>query len=540
MAIQAEFNSERPPDLAEALHAGEVSLGSFFDHAPFQMGITELTQDHDMLLVRVNHAAAASMGFTAEGARGKRISELGLPGPHRGVWLDEYMQALQSRSPVHFEHASGLPGGEKWWAVTLAYIGTGPSGQSRFSYVSQDITRRRQDEKTQAALLRISEAAQSAPTLPELFRQIHEIIGELLPARNFFVALYDEKKDELTFPYYVDEYDSAPEPRKLDDGTLSGRVIQTGQALLFTPDTPNEGIHEELTVIGTASLDWLGVPLKSQSQTLGALVVQSYAGDVRYGEKDKTLLEFVSGQVGTAIMRKLAEEAILASETRFRLLFEQNLAGVFRTLPDGRIMECNEAFARMLGYESRADIMAVNTRLLYADPGDRASFMTDIRAHGSINNSVTCLKRKDGKPVWCMETVNLLRNEQGEPEVFQGTLIDFSDRKHTEEALRLSETRLEEAQRVAHLGSWNWDIGSNTLSWSDELCRIYALDPEQHKPDFNDFLSRVHPDDRNNVQAVVDQALVDRAPFSHESRILLPDGLMGLVRRVWESFVRRA
>src|SRR5204862_4148962 len=79
----------------------------------------------------------------------------------------------------------------------------------------RDITEHVRDTRMQAALHRISEAAHHADELPELFPRIHETIGELLPARNFFVALYDAGVDELSFPYFVDEFDPHPEPRKL-------------------------------------------------------------------------------------------------------------------------------------------------------------------------------------------------------------------------------------------------------------------------------------------------------------------------------------
>ncbi|WP_159015881.1 EAL domain-containing protein [Cognatiluteimonas profundi] len=387
-----------------------------------------------------------------------------------------------------------------------------------------DMTERKVGEQTQAALHHISEAAQTASTLPELFRSIHAIIGELLPAENFFVALYDERKDELTFPYYVDEHDGAPAPQGLDDGTLAGRVIRLGEALLFTPETPRAGSHEELAVVGTDSMDWLGVPLKSQSKTIGALVVQSYSGKVRYTEKHKALLDFVSGQVAAAIVRKQSEEALRASEARFRLLFEQNLAGVFRTLPDGLIIDCNDAFAQMLGYGSRAEILGTNSTSLYFEQEDRDSYLSELRARGALINFVARLRRKDGRELWGMETVNLIRNEQGEPEVIQGTLVDFTDRKHAEEALHLSESRLEEAQRLAHLGSWNWDLSSLSLSWSDELCRIFGVDPASHLPSYEDFLGRIHPDDRAFVETLVAQALKDLKPRSYEARIIRPDG----------------
>jgi diguanylate cyclase (GGDEF)-like protein/PAS domain S-box-containing protein len=374
-------------------------LRSFFDGAPFQMGITELTADHDLLLVSVNPATAASTGKAIEELEGKRIGELGLTGPRKGVWLEQYLRALSTGRAVNFEQASNVPGSDQWWQVTLTHLGTGPSGQPRFSYVVQDITQRKRDERTQVALYRISEAAQSEATLSTLFPRIHEIVGELLPARNFFVALYDRGRDELTFPYYVDEHDVPPPASRLDEGTLSGRVVQLGQALLFTPDTPNEGVYREEGFVGTPSSHWLGVPLKTKSGTIGALVVQSYTGEVRYREADKTLLEFVSGQVAAAIERKQAEEA-----------------------------------------------------------------------------------------------------------------------------LRLSEWRLEEAQRLAQLGSWNWDRASRTLTWSDELCRIYGLDPATHRASYEDFLARMPPADRAGMTGLFARAFETRQPFSVETRIVRPDG----------------
>ena len=177
--------------------------------------------------------------------------------------------------------------------------------------IARDVTARKRAEAMQAALLAISEAAHTATDLSDLFKQIHLIIGGLLPARNFFVALYDRERDVLSFPYFVDEHDDTPAPRPLGTGTLSAEVIRTGEALLL-----KAGMQERLppwvrTIIGSESLDWLGVPLQSQQRTLGALVVQSYSGDTRYTEQDKQLLQFVSAQVATAIERK-------QNETRLR------------------------------------------------------------------------------------------------------------------------------------------------------------------------------------------------------------------------------
>lgn len=170
--------------------------------------------------------------------------------------------------------------------------------------VARDVTERKRAESMQAALYAVSEAAHTAEDLLALFRQVHQIVGGLLPAVNFFVALYDNAKDELSFPYYVDAQHEAPAPRPLDSGTLSAEVIRSGQAMLLRADTaPNLPTRVKLD-LGRNSLDWLGVPLQTQRGPIGVLVVQSYTGDVRYTEQDLELLQFVSTQVATAIERK--------------------------------------------------------------------------------------------------------------------------------------------------------------------------------------------------------------------------------------------
>lgn len=173
--------------------------------------------------------------------------------------------------------------------------------------VARDITELKRAESMQVALHAISEAAHLAKDLLSLFRQIHRVIGKLLPAENFFVALYDKAHDELSFPYFVDQYDEKPAPRRLDSGTLSAEVIRSQQALLLTPDSQTTLPETVRSIIGRDALDWLGVPLASSNGVVGALVVQSYSGDVRYTESDKSLLQFVSTQVAAAIERKQTE-----------------------------------------------------------------------------------------------------------------------------------------------------------------------------------------------------------------------------------------
>ena len=103
-------------------------------------------------------------------------------------------------------------------------------------------------------------------------------------------------------------------------------------------------------------------------------------------------------------------------------------------------------------------------------------------------------------------------------------LAGIIERKRTEEALRKSEASLVEAQRIAHLGNWDWDITNNELRWSDEIYRIFGLAPQQFGATYEAFLNSVHPDDRELVTESVNEALYESKPYSVDHRIVLPDG----------------
>ncbi|APE31903.1 diguanylate cyclase [Halomonas aestuarii] len=162
--------------------------------------------------------------------------------------------------------------------------------------VARDITELKHAERMQGAIYRISEAAHDADRLADLYPHVHRIIGELLPAENFFVVLSDPALERISFPYFVDEREGDPGVQKLDARPRIAEVIRTGKPLL----APASSDHP----------DWLGVPLMTRSGVMGALVLKTYAEGVHYSGEDRELLQFVSTQVATAIERKQAESRL--------------------------------------------------------------------------------------------------------------------------------------------------------------------------------------------------------------------------------------
>ena len=206
------------------------------------------------------------------------------------------------------------------------------------------------DEAVQRAIYRISEAAHSADNLAELYKAIHTIVGELMPADNFYFALYDPQRDVLDFAYFVDQYDQAPQPKRPGRG-LTEHVLRSGEPLLAAPDVFEKLVDAgEVESIGAPSIDWLGVPLKARGETFGVLVVQTYTEGMRYTEQDKHILVFVSHQVAAAIERQRANKALRQSEIRYRTIFETTGTATAIVAEDTSLSLVNQEFAELAGF----------------------------------------------------------------------------------------------------------------------------------------------------------------------------------------------
>jgi PAS domain S-box-containing protein len=177
----------------------------------------------------------------------------------------------------------------------------------------RDITDRRRAETIQNAVYKISEIANMATGLDDLFRSIHAVISGLMPAVNFYISLYDPDTKMISFPYFVDEFDAAPAPQPVGRG-LTDYVLLRGEPLLADPQKFMELEKAgDVKSIGAPSIDWLGIPLKIKDKTIGVMVVQTYTEGVRYRQEDRDILMFVSTQIALTIEKKRAEETLKAS-----------------------------------------------------------------------------------------------------------------------------------------------------------------------------------------------------------------------------------
>ena len=190
-------------------------------------------------------------------------------------------------------------------------------------------------EKLQHALYQIASLPTVEVDMNQLYRKIHEIVGQLFYARNIFIALFDEDEYQISFPYFIDEKDTTID--KLDgvslplgDG-LSSYVIKTRKAQLLSSEDAKELIKagQIKEVLGASDFtSWLGAPMISKHAVLGIIVIQSYDPDILYSPKDLKVLQFVADQVAiameNAINSKQRREAQVKLAEQHRVLEQQN------------------------------------------------------------------------------------------------------------------------------------------------------------------------------------------------------------------------
>src|SRR5690606_18484908 len=195
-----------------------------------------------------------------------------------------------------------------------------------------EIVERQRAERLQRALYRITELSVTAGSLERFYADVHNVVGELLYARNFYIALLTPEGDQIEFPYSVDERDAARVTRKLTKG-LTEYVILHGEPLLADrariaelEATGNVRSH------GALAHSWLGVPLLRDSTVVGAIAVQTYTPEISFTPRDQELLTFVAHQRRGRLARKGGQENLKAAhaerayrvETRARELANAN------------------------------------------------------------------------------------------------------------------------------------------------------------------------------------------------------------------------
>ncbi len=313
--------------------------------------------------------------------------------------------------------------------------------------LEEEAARSRRFERINRAFFQIASSISLADSLAEVFASIHRSLATVIDTTNFYIALYDEAGDTITFPYSVDAVDLIRLPIKgIRAGeSLTARVIASRQPLLISREEilGLQALTESPIVRGNIPRVWLGVPLIAHDRLTGVMVVQSYTHDDLYDHTDLEVLAAVAAQVALAIEQKRMEQELQDSVQRFRrIIGEISEFAIQGYDEECRVTFWNRASERLYGY-SEAEALGKRLEHLIIDPAMREDFITQHRhwmaSGGPIPPGEMVMTDKDGRPVPVFAS-QVLYEAGGRREMFCMD-VDLRPVKEVEASLRAANAK---------------------------------------------------------------------------------------------------
>ena len=421
---------------SETLRESEERHRKLFESNPFPMWV----YDRETFgFLAVNDAAIMHYGYSRNEFLAMTLKDI-RPADDLPILLAHIASANSSENPTSIWRHQKKDGTIFDVEITGYELDFG--GRPAELVLANDITEKRRLEAESRTISQIIHGVTITHNLEDLLALVHQSIGQMLYAENFYVALYDPKTQLLNVPFCVDKYDEVAPPAKLGRG-LTSYVFRTSKPILMTPDVIARLVDEgEIEVVGTLPAVWLGVPLRTADGTTGVLVVQHYEDPKAYGPQDIRFMSAVGGQIAMAIERQRSNDALTDSEERYRELIENAHDIIYTHDFDGKYTSINGAAENITGY-TRDESLALSLEQIVApDYIEKAREMITRKVAGETTTAYELeVIAKNGDRV-TLEVNSRIEYENGIPVAVQGIARDITERKRAQKELERQKNEL--------------------------------------------------------------------------------------------------
>ncbi len=363
---------------------------------------------------------------------------------------------------------------------------TGVNGQpTRIVGTHVDISQRKRQENIQEVLFEIANSVTTTRNLDELFLNIQGSLHRVIDTTNCYVALYNEQTDKISLPFHRDEKDNFQE---FPAGkTVTAFVIRTGKSQLVSRARIDELERSgDIEPIGTPSVSWLGVPLRSHDKIIGVFVVQSYDKKIQYTQEDVQLLEFVSDQIALAIERKIDQDNIRENQERLRKIIESSPDGLVVIDVEGAILDHNSSFPIMLKVKPEEILSRNFFEFVPESEAIRAQNMLhETLMSGYQKNIEFRMKRDDDSEFFAETSLGVIHGSDQGGESFVIVVKNINERRAYEFNLKIAKEKAEESDRLktAFLSNMSHEIRTpmNAIIGFAELLSNHDISEEEQE-----------------------------------------------------------
>ena len=451
MGIVKDITQQR--NIKNALIAKEQELKSVIEAIPYALWSSKKDGNGDEYQFYYSPVIYDITGRDSKEFTSQNINYWDIVHPDDKVEVQKiYSRSLEENKDFTQDYRIIHQNGSIKWVREHISFSTDENGIKNIYGIITDITERKYDRLREQAVYNISEAVNFSNNIDELFLKIYEIVKSLMPVKNFYIALYDKEHEQVSFPFFIDEYDERPEPKPLGKG-LTEYVIRTGKAILVDKKKDMElRAAGEVELLGEPQAIWMGIALKINKETIGALVLQDYEDENAYGDTEKHILIFVSEQIALAIDRVRTREALKQSEFEYRAIFENAHDAILVFRPsDETILAANPSAAELYGVPLE-NLIGTSLKEFTVDEKKGTKKIAQTLSKKEMKNVETKQLKADGTKMDIEHNASVIKYH-GE-EVILTMNRDISVRKQHEKeiekhikALELSEKRLRASEK---------------------------------------------------------------------------------------------